>query len=328
MRIVLDGMGGDHAPEVTVAGAVQAARDFGVHILLVGPEPLLREELKKYEDTSRITLVHAADWIRMDEHPAAAVRAKPQNSMSVGMQLVKQGEGDAFVTCGNTGAALAAALFTLGRIRGVKRPALTTLFPTLDGQALVLDIGANADCKPLYLQQFARMGDLYARHVLEWSDPRVGLLSIGEEAGKGNTLVQEAFSLLQETEAIHFVGNVEPKEVVQGQVDVVVTDGFTGNVFIKTAEATGTLLLDVLKEEVKKRPVAAAAMLLAKSAFKATMRRLDPREFGGAPLLGVNGVVIIGHGRSDAYAVRNAVRTGIQAVEARIVERLTHALMG
>ena len=327
MRIVLDAMGGDHAPEVTVAGGIQAARDFGVTVVLVGPEDRVRQEMAKHGTRGAdVVVVHAPEWIRMDEHPATAVRAKPENSMSVGLNLVKRGEADAFVTCGHTGAALAASLFTLGRIRGIKRPALTTVFPTRTGFCLILDIGANADCRPVYLQQFALMGSMYARHVFGIPEPRVGLLSIGEEGGKGNTLVQETFALLETMPEIRFVGNVEPKEVLAGDADVVVTDGFTGNIFIKTSEAVAAMLMEVIKEEIKRRPLAVGGALLARGAFKATYRRLDPREYGGAPLLGVNGIVVVGHGRSDAYAVRNAVRMGIRAVEGNIVFRVAEAL--
>ncbi len=327
MRIAVDAMGGDHAPAAAVAGAVQAARDFGVAILLVGPETAIREELAHHTlQGLSITVVHAPEWVRMDEHPATAVRAKPENSMSVGMRLVKEGEANAFVTCGHTGAALAAALFTLGRIPGIKRPALTTPFPTRRGHCFILDIGANADCKPEYLQQFALMGTVYARHVFDIPDPSVGLLSIGEEGGKGNALVQAAFALLEETPGLRFIGNVEPKEVLAGDADVVITDGFTGNIFIKTSEAVAAMLVDVVKEEVKRRPTAMMGALLARAAFQATYRRLDPREYGGAPLLGIDGIVVVGHGRSDAYAVRNAVRAALRAVQGAIVQRTKEGL--
>lgn len=327
MRVALDAMGGDHAPSVTVAGAVRAARDFGLTVILVGPEEVIRTELDEQDARGvNLPVVHASEWVGMDAHPARAVRAKRRNSMTVALELVKRGEADAFITCGNTGAALAASLFTLGRIPGIKRPALTTVFPTRTGTCLLLDIGANADCKPEYLQQFAVMGSVYAQTVFAVARPRVGLLSIGEEAGKGNVLVQEAFALLEQTPTVHFVGNVEPKELLAGQADVVVTDGFTGNIFIKTAEAVAVTIMVVIKEEIKRRPLAVAGAVLARSAFKATGVRLDPREYGGAPLLGLEGVVIVGHGRSDAYAVRNAIRMGMRAVEGQIVSRTAEGL--
>ena len=327
MRIALDAMGGDHAPVVTVEGGIRAARDFGVTVILVGPEERIRQEMSRHDtDGISIEIVHAPEWIRMDEHPATAVRSKPQNSMSVALELVKRGDADAFVTCGHTGAALAASLFTLGRIRGIKRPALTTLFPSLQGSFFILDIGANADCKPEYLRQFAMMGKVYAEHVFGVRQPRVGILSIGEEGGKGNALVQEAYPLLESSLGDRFIGNVEPKEALRGEADVVVTDGFTGNIFIKTAESVADMLMQVMKEEIKRRPLAVAGALLARSAFKATGIRLDPREYGGAPLLGVDGIVIVGHGRSDAYAVRNAIRMGVRAVEGDIVHRIREGL--
>ncbi len=327
MRIVLDAMGGDRAPEVTVEGAVWAARDFDVSVVLVGPEDVIKEQLARHPlQGVKIEIVHAPEWVHMDEHPATAVRAKKRNSMTVGLELVKVGDADAFVTCGHTGAALAASLFTLGRIRGIKRPALTTLFPTRADHCFILDVGANADCKPEYIRQFALMGNVYARHVFGIEAPKVGILSIGEEGGKGNILVQEAFPLLEKTKGLHFIGNVEPKEVLQGRADVVVTDGFTGNIFIKTSEAVGSMLLAVIKEEVKRRFLAMAGMLLARHALKASLQRMDPREYGGAPFLGVNGIVIVGHGRSDAYAVRNAIRMGIRSVRGDIVRRTVEGL--
>ncbi len=327
MKIALDAMGGDHAPTVTVEGGIWAARDFNVTVVLVGPEERIREEMAKHNTQgASIEIVHAPEWIRMDEHPATSVRAKPRNTMSVALEMVKQGEVDAFVTCGHTGAALAASLFTLGRIRGIKRPALTTVFPALHGSFLILDIGANADCKPEYLRQFAMMGSVYAEHVFGIRHPKVGILSIGEEGGKGNALVQDTYPLLEEALGERFIGNVEPKEALRGDVDVVVTDGFTGNIFVKTAEAVADMLMRVMKEEIKRRPLAVAGALLAKPAFKATGERLDPREYGGAPLLGVDGIVIVGHGRSDAYAVRNAVRMGIRAVDGDIVRRIREGL--
>jgi len=327
VTIALDAMGGDNAPSVTIAGGINAARDFGITVVLVGPEAMLQDALRKHDvENLSIRIVHAPQWVEMDEHPATAVRAKKRNSMTVGLELVKRNEADGFVTCGNTGAALAASLFTLGRIRGIKRPALSTVFPTRPGFCLLLDVGANADCRPEYLRQFAIMGNVYAKNVFDIARPRVGLLSIGEEAGKGNALVQEAFSLLDHTPSIHFVGNVEPKEVLAGAADVVITDGFTGNIFVKNAEAVAQMVIDLIKEEVKKRPLAVAGAMLARSAFKATHARMDPREYGGAPLLGVNGPVIVGHGRSDAYAVRNAIRVGIRAVEGNIVQRTAEGL--
>ncbi len=322
MRIVVDAMGGDYAPGEIVSGAVQAARDFGGEIILVGREAEVKAALGDNARLPAIRIVHASDVIDMDEHPANAVKNKPDSSMVVGMKLVKAGEADAFVSMGNTGGALAAALFNLGRIKGVQRPALAALFPVKDGWAVMLDMGANADVRPDWLVQFGMMGSVYAERVLGVTRPRVGLVSNGEEETKGNQLVQEAHALFKAS-PLHFVGNVEGKDVMLGHAaDVVVTDGFTGNIILKFAEAIAKMMRDVIREEIKRDPVSAVGGLMAKRAFDRVAARLDDSEHGGAPLLGVNGVVIIGHGRAKAYAVRNAIRTARQAVEKNIVAEI------
>jgi len=324
VKIALDAMGGDHAPEVTVAGAVAAARDFGIGIYLVGKEAVLREQLARHDTTGLdLTVVSASQEIAMHEHPAEAVRTRPDNSMSVAMRLVKESRADAFVTCGNTGGALASALLTLGRLKEIKRPALATPFPHREGYCLLLDIGANADCKPLYLQQFALMGSVYVQALLDIPRPRVALVSNGEEAGKGNQLVQETFALLEQMSALNFIGNVEGKEIFAGKADVVVTDGFTGNVLLKTAEAVASMLTDLIKEAAKQRPMAAMGLLLAKPALKSVGARLDYREYGSAVLLGVNGIVMVGHGRSDTLGVRNAIRAAYRAVNSNVLEKIS-----
>ncbi|HIQ05527.1 MAG TPA: phosphate acyltransferase PlsX, partial [Anaerolineae bacterium] len=315
MKIVLDAMGGDHAPEVTVTGGVQAAREFGVEIILVGQEDVIRRELTRHDITDmRLSIVHASQVIEMADKPASAVKEKKDNQMSVGLGLVKEGRADAFVTCGNTGGALAASLFTLGRIPGIRRPALSTVFPTRTGFCFLLDIGANTDWKPEYLQQFGLMGSIYSQEVLGVANPRVGLVSIGEEAGKGSIAVREAYDLLEATPSLHFIGNVEGKDIPAGLADVVVTDGFTGNVIIKLSEGVASLLMQVLEEEIRRRPLAVAGALLAQHAFRAVQDRLDYAEYGGGALLGVDGVVIVGHGRSNAKAVCNAIRVAKQTV--------------
>jgi glycerol-3-phosphate acyltransferase PlsX len=328
MRIVVDAMGGDRAPSVVVDGAVQAARDLGLEIVLVGQRGAVQAELNKY-DTSGLglRLHHASEVIEMDEHPAAAVKAKKDSSMVVGMDLVKRREADAFFTAGNSGGALAAALFRLGRIRGIKRPALSSIFPsqTPQGCSFLLDIGANADCKPEYLLQFAIMGSVYAERVLGVPNPRVAIVSNGEEEGKGNQLVQETAPLLRAS-PLNFIGNAEGKDVPWGLADVLVTDGFTGNVMIKLSEGVAKFLLDVLKEEITSRGVSKVGGLLAKPAFDEVRRRLDYREYGGAPLLGVDGVVIVGHGRSDALAIRNGIRMAAQTVENGVLEAIKQGL--
>jgi len=326
MKIVLDAMGGDHAPPVAVEGGVWAAREFGIEVILVGREEDVQQELARY-DTSGLSLpiVHASQVIEMDEHPAAAVKAKKDSSMVVGIDLVKRGEAEAFVTMGNSGGALAAALFGLGRIRGIKRPALSTIYPTTPGLCFMLDVGANTDCKPEYLLQFAHMGVAYAERVLGIANPRVGIVSNGEEEGKGSILVQEAYQLLKES-GLNFIGNVEGKDIPAGMADVVVTDGFTGNVIGKLSEGLAASLLGIIKEEVKKSPLATVGALLSRPAFNRVGKRLDYAEFGGAPLLGVDGVVIVGHGRSNAKAVKNAVRVAKRAVEGGMLAAIKEGL--
>jgi len=322
MRIVLDAMGSDHAPQVDVEGGVRAARRFGVEVILVGKEQAVRGELARYDTSGlKLTVVHADQVIAMHEHPGEAVRAKPDSSLVVGMKLVRDGHADAFVSAGNSGGVLAAALASAGRlerIRGVQRPAISTVLPTAGKRTLMLDIGANTDCKPDWLAQFALMGSAYAK-VLGAANPSVALLANGEEDTKGNSAVQEAHALLKQL-PINFVGNVEGKDIVRGEVDVVVCDGFVGNVALKTAEGVFAMMLSLLKSEIKAKPLTALGGLLAKPAFKTVGKRLDYREYGGAPLLGVNGVVIIAHGRSDALAMENAVGAAIRAVENKLVE--------
>lgn len=322
MRIVVDAMGGDHAPEVVIQGLQAYLAQGTANVILVGQEDKVKPLLEKYPlPPERVQFRHASQVIEMDEHPAEAVKAKEDSSMVVGMNLLKSGEADAFMSAGNSGGVLAAALFRLGRIPGIKRPALSTVFPTQKGFTFILDIGANTDCKPLYLQQFGIMGSIYAERVLGVPNPRVGIVSNGEEPGKGSMLVQEAFELLKGSN-LNFIGNVEGKDIPAGMADVVVTDGFTGNVIIKLAEGAAALMLGIIGEEIRRRKVAALGALLAKPAFRAVKHRLDYAEYGGAPLLGVDGVVIIAHGRSNAKAICNAIRVAERAVNGKIVEQI------
>lgn len=323
MRIVVDAMGSDDHPGPEVAAAVEAARLFGEEVILVGQEEKIQPLLKQQGGSARV--VHAPEVLEMTDKPAEMARRKSQNSMSVAMELLKNGEGDAFITAGNTGGAMAAALFSLGRIRGVKRPALTGIFPVKGGRCVVLDIGANADVKPEYLQQFAVMGSLYAEKVLGVARPRVGLLSNGEEAGKGNMLVKESYPLLQNA-GLNFIGNVEGKELFGGAADVVVTDGFTGNILLKSSEAVAKLITDMLRQELTSSTRTKIGALLAKPAFGAIRRMMDPGEIGAAPLLGVNGLVFVGHGRSDARAILNAIRLARQAVDTNLLDALRSAI--
>jgi len=326
MKIVLDAMGSDNYPEPEISAAVEAVKLFGDEITLVGHEEQISVRLNAMAgDFQQIRIVHASEIVAMSDKPAENARRKSDNSMAVGMDLVKSGEADAFVTAGNTGGAMANALFRLGRIRGVKRPALTGLFPVKNGHCAVLDIGANADCKPEYLLQFAHLGAVYTDKVLRKQNPRVGLLSNGEEAGKGNDLVKHTFPLLQNS-GLNFIGNVEGKELFGGQADVVVTDGFTGNVLLKTSEAVAKMITDMLKEELTSSLITKIGALLAKPAFGNIRKLKDPGEIGAAPLLGIDGLVFVGHGRSDAHALVNAIRVARQAVDSDLLTALKDSI--
>ncbi len=325
MAIVLDAMGSDDFPNPEIDAAFLAAEQLQTEIILVGQEEKLTPLMDKHPPTSKVKVVHAPEILEMTDKPARNARRKADNSMAIGMDLVKTGQADAFVTAGNTGGAMANGLFRLGRIRGVKRPALTTVLPTKTGAAVAVDIGANADCKPQFLLQFGIMGSIYAEKVIGVSSPRVGLLSNGEEEGKGNSLVKETFPLFKAS-SLNFIGNVEPKELFGGDVDVVVFDGFTGNVLIKTSEAVSKLLLDILKTELSASLRTKAGAALAMPAFREVKTRLDPRRVGAAPLLGINGLVFVGHGRSDATALVNAIKLAHQAVEADFLPTLKQAI--
>ncbi|MBM4422009.1 MAG: phosphate acyltransferase PlsX [Chloroflexi bacterium] len=324
MRIVLDGMGSDKFPDPEVEGAVIAAREFGDDIILTGDEarlrPLLETHLKSATD-AKVEIVHAKDVVEMGDKPAFASRQKSENSMAVGLQWVKDGKADAFVTMGNTGAALTNGLFILKRIRGVKRPALTVLLPTRKGRAVLLDIGANADCKPEYLLQFGIMGSVYARKVLGIENPRVATLSNGEEEGKGNTLVKESAALLKKSK-LNYIGNVESKEFFAGEAEVVVTDGFTGNIFLKTSESVASFMSDSIRENIVKSPLTTLGGLLVRPAFAAIRKQMDPTEVGGAPLLGLDGIAIVGHGRSNARAVRSAINVARIAAKEKLLDAI------
>ena len=329
MRIVVDAMGSDRAPGPDVEGAVRGARRYGAEIILVGQPERIEPELARHDTAGlSIRIQPAAQVIEMHEHPSQAVRAKPDSSMVVGMGLLRDRQADAFVSAGNSGGVLAASLASagrVGRIQGVHRPAISTVFPTIDGFSFLLDIGANADCRPEWLVQFALMGRVYAQRVLKIDNPRVGLLSNGEEETKGSHLVQETHALLKGMD-INFVGNVEGKDLTRGVADVMVADGFAGNVAIKTAEGVSSMLTSLLRDEIKSRPLSALGGLLAKPAFRAMAKRLDYREYGGGPLLGVDGAVIIGHGRSDGLAMENAVRVAVETVNSDLVAAIRDEL--
>lgn len=330
-RIVVDAMGSDDHPVPDVTGAVQAAREYGVEIILVGDEEKIQPVLEKQNTQGlNIRVVHAPEMLGMDDKGEKLVlkaRAKDsKNSMAVGMDLVKRGEADAFVTAGNTGAGMVTALFRLGRIRGVDRPALAPIFPTATGTCVVLDIGANPDCKPENLYQFGILGSIYAEKVRGVKSPKVGLISNGEEEGKGNELVKAATPLFK-TSNLNYFGNVEGKEVIGGKVDVAVTDGFTGNVMLKSSEAVAKLITDKIREIIKNGSITTKiGGLLVKPALGAIKRLLDPSEQGAAPMLGINGLVFIGHGRSDDFAIKNAVRVAKHAVDVKVLDAMKSAI--
>lgn len=324
MRIALDGMGSDAFPEPEVLGAIQAVREFGWQIILTGNETQLHNALNRAAGPrlpENITVEHAPERVTSGEQPAFASRQKTQNSIARGFDLVKSGAADAFVTAGNTGAALTNGLLVLKRIAGIRRPALTVTLPVKNGRCIMLDIGANAECKPEYLFQFGIMGAVYAETVLGITNPRVGLLSNGEEAGKGNELTRAAHRLLA-TAKLNFIGNIEPKEIFGGGADVVVTDGFTGNVALKVTEAVAVLVGSMIKDAFKSSPLAKMGGLLARSAIQHARRDLDPNEVGGVPLLGLNGIAIKAHGRSNARAIRSALVAAAAAAQNNMIEKL------
>ncbi len=329
--IVVDAMGSDEFPTPDVIGSVEAAREFGVEIILVGDESKIRPVLAAQNPGNLpIRIVHAPDMLTMeDKGEKLAFKARhkdSQTSMAIGVDLVKKGEADVFVTAGNTGAAMVTALFRLGRLRGVERPALAGPFPTATGTCIVLDIGANPDCKPENLLQFAIMGSIYAEKVRGVKNPKVGLVSNGEEEGKGNELVKGATPLLKAS-GLNYFGNVEGKEVIGGKVDVAVTDGFVGNVMLKSDEAVAKLLVDKIREMIKNgNLLTKIGGLLVRPALGQLKKLLDPSEEGAAPLLGVNGLVFIGHGRSDAYAIKNAIRVAKNAAEAKVLDAMKTAI--
>lgn len=311
MKIAVDAMGGDYAPEQIVRGVVMAAREYDCEIYLVGNENKINELLKKEKDRKslRIVVVDASEVIEMTEHPADAVRKKKDSSVVVATRLVKDGICDAVISAGSTGAAVAAAQMILGRLRGVKRPAIATPIPTKKGVTLLLDSGANVDSKPQHLLQAALMGSIYADKVYGIGEPRVGLLNIGEEETKGNEQALQTYPLLRQMTSINFVGNAEGRDVTSGDFDVVVCDGFVGNVVLKFAEGLAKTIMQIIKNAIKDNGIfAKLGALMLKPTFVKLAKRLDVSEYGGAPLLGVNGGCIISHGSSNAKAIMNAIR--------------------
>jgi glycerol-3-phosphate acyltransferase PlsX len=340
VKIVLDAMGGDHAPGVVIDGAVQAVKELDVEVILVGrQEDIVREMARHEAGGLKLSVVHASEVIEMDEH-VDAIKRKRDASIRVGMRLVHDGQADAFVSAGNSGAVMASAIFDLRRISGIKRPALAVVYPAAPTPALLIDNGANTDPTPQNLVQFAQMGAAYAERLLGIENPRVAIVSNGEEADKGNRLVRDTFPLLQES-GLNFVGNAEGKDVTRGVADVIVTDGFTGNVMIKLSEGLASFFARYLKREltggmlgklglilmIPGLILALPGMALLLPAIRRIAKRMDYAETGGAPLLGVDGVVIIGHGRSNAKAVKNAVRVARDLVHAGLVDAIKQGVL-
>jgi len=321
MTIILDAMGSDDYPEPEILATIELQKS-GEDILLVGNKDIILQHQNKLGlGDIQLNIHDAPDIVEMTDKPVESARKKPNNSMAVGLNLVKEGKGDAFVTAGNTGAAYFNAVTILRRLNGISRPALAALIPVKNRKSIFMDTGANADCRPEFLLEFAVMGSAYASKLFDTDSPKVGLLANGEEAGKGNQLVKDAYPLIQNS-GLNFFGNVEPKEVYSGQVDVVVTDGFSGNVFIKTSEAVAKLILDLLKTGISSRFMSKIGYLLAKPAFASLKKMMDPSETGAALLLGVNGLVFIGHGRSDARALISAVKLARNTIDNRLMESI------
>ncbi|MCI1272820.1 MAG: phosphate acyltransferase PlsX [Clostridiaceae bacterium] len=343
-RIAVDAMGGDHAPQEIVAGAVWAAQEYGVAIELVGKEDKIEQELEKIStegflsdcgsgskklnrikiDTSKldIKITHAAEVIEMGEAPGQAIRRKKKSSIVLTVDAVAQGSSDAVVAAGSTGAAMASSLFGLGRIPGINRPAIAVTLPTMKDPIVLIDGGANSNCTPEMLYQFAVMGATFSKNVLGIENPRVGILNIGEEAGKGNELAQTTYKLLENQEKVNFVGNIEGKEIFLSMCDVVVCDGFVGNVALKITEGTSRMLFELIKREFKSDYIGKIIGLIAKPFLKRINKKINYEEFGGALLLGVKGITVISHGRSKAYAIKNAVRVAKEAVETGVNEKI------
>ncbi len=324
MKIAIDAMGGDHAPREIVLGAIEACLELKAEVILVGDEAAIKRELGK-ETISGLEIVAATEVIEMDEHPATAVKKKKDSSLVVANRLVKEGRAAGVISAGNTGAAMTASIFTLGRIPGIKRPAIASPMPTKNGVSVLLDAGANADCDPENLVQFAIMGSVYAEQVLGLTNPRVGLLSIGEEETKGNILTIETHQLLKHA-PVNFIGNIEGRDVHQGVCEVIVCDGFVGNIVLKLSEGLSTTLLGQIKEALNSSFSAKLGGLMIKNSLRQIKSKMDYTEYGGAPLLGLNGISMISHGSSNAKAIKNAVKATVRAVSQNVPDKINSAL--
>jgi len=326
MTIILDAMGSDNYPVPEILGAIEAADIISEEIILVGDKILIEQKMKELSvKVDTFSIVHAPEIVEMWEKPVESAKKKPNNSMAVGIRLVKEKKGSSFVTAGNTGGAMFNGLRVLGRMKGVRRPALSAIFPTRLGKCIVLDVGANADCRPDFLYQFAIMGSIYSEIINHVDNPRVGLISNGEEAGKGNQLTKETYKLL-ENSGVNFIGNIEPKELFAGEVDVAVTDGFTGNVFVKGSEAIAKFIIDALKDSLMASFRSKLGALLARPAFNSIKSLIDPSGIGAAPLLGLDGLVLVGHGRSDSRAITSSLILAHNATKSNLITKMREGI--
>ena len=323
MRIAIDAMGGDEGPKTTVKASIDAIEELDVTMVIVGKEDIINKELSKYKyNSEKIQVINAAEIISNEEEPAMAIRKKKESSMVIGLNMLKEKKVDAFLSAGSTGALLSGGLLLVKRIKGIERPALGTVYPTKRGMSLLLDVGANAECKPKYLQQFALMGSIYSEKILKISNPKVGLINIGTEREKGNTLTKETYELLETTQNINFYGNIEGRNIPDGDVDVLVCDGFVGNIVLKLTEGLGMNIFSMLKEMFMKSTKTKLGALLLKSGLKEFSKKLDYTEYGGAPLLGVKGIIIKAHGSSNDVAIKNAIRQAKLSIENKIIENI------
>jgi len=326
MKIVVDAMGGDYAPDVVIKGAVSAVNEYDVEVILVGEEQKIKPLLKREKyDPARISVVHAPETIGMSESAASSVRKKRNSSIVLGINLVEEGKADAFFSAGNTGAVVCAATLSLRMLLGVERPGIAIVIPSLKGFSLMIDVGANIDPKPVQLLHYGIMGAVYCKHILNKPNPTVGLLNIGEEETKGTEFMKETHELLSSSK-LNFTGNVEGKDLYSGKCDIIISDGFVGNIALKATESTADALKNFLKKNIKKSPLAILGFLFMMGTFRKLKKSMDYSEYGGAPLLGVNGVVIIGHGRSNIKAIKNAIRVAKEEVERQFNEKLLEAI--
>jgi len=326
MKVALDAMGGDFAPEVTIAGAVEAVNEYDIEVILVGDRQQLTESLSgKRHPSHKISIVHSTEVVAMTESPAIALRKKKNSSIRVALELVKSNLADAAVSAGNSGVAMATSLFILGKLPNVDRPAIAAIMPSLTGFFVLIDAGANVDCKPENLMQFALMGNAYYKAIFDVPDPLVSLLSIGEEDTKGNELTKEVFKLLKQS-GINFTGNIEGKDIFSGNADVIVCDGFIGNIVLKVSEGLAETILKMLKREIINATTGKLGYLMIKPAIRNFRKRTDYSEYGGAPLLGINGTCIISHGRSSSKAIKNAIRVSAEMANKKVHENIAHTL--